>query len=256
MATEPRQFCGSTLVLLRHGESLANASGVFSGWRDDPLTDQGEQEAAAAGQMLAEQQLLPDVVHTSVLNRTIRTAELVLAAMGRSWIPVHRSWRLNERHYGALQGRNKAQLKAEVGDDAFTRWRRTFTGTPPPLEDDHAEAARDPRYAHLPPDLLPTTESLADVVARLLPYWYDNLVPDLRAGHTSLVVGHGNSLRALIMHLDDLTREQVEDLNMPTGIPLVYDLDQHWKPTQRGGTFLDPTAAAERIARIRAQGGT
>lgn len=252
----PRPCRSGTLLLLRHGQSLANATEIFSGWRDDPLTHRGEQEATAAGKMLAQHQLLPDVVHTSVLNRTIPTAELVLAEIGRSWIPAHRSWRLNERHYGALQGRNKAELKAEVGDEAFTRWRRTFTGTPPPLEDDNADAAVDPHYAHLPPDVVPTTESLADVLARLLPYWYDDLVPDLQAGRTTLVVGHGNSLRAPIMHLDGLTPEQVQDLNLPTGIPLRYDLDQRWKPTQPDGTFLDPVAAAERISHIRAQGGT
>lgn len=256
-SSHPSNSDSTTLVLLRHGQSTSNAADEFSGWLDVPLTDRGAQEARNAAQLLIGHHLLPDVVHTSVLTRAIDTAHLVLTELGRSWVPARRSWRLNERHYGALQGRGKAEVKAEVGADTYTRWRRSFTGTPPPLSPfDPAAAALDPRYAHVPPDALPATESLADVVDRLLPYWYDTIAPDLQAGRIPLIVAHGNSLRALIMHLDQLTTAQVETLNLPTGIPLRYDLDQAWRPRPPGGTYLDPAAAAAGIAEVAAQGGT
>ena len=246
-----------TLILLRHGQSTANAADEFSGWLDVPLTDRGAQEARTAAHLLTRHQLHPDVVHTSMLTRAIETAHLVLTELGRSWVPARRSWRLNERHYGALQGRGKAEVKAEVGVDTYTRWRRSFTGTPPPLSPvDPAAAALDPRYAHVPPNALPTTESLADVVNRLLPYWYDAIAADLQAGRIPLVVAHGNSLRALVMHLDQLTPADVEALNLPTGIPLRYDLDSSWRPRSPGGAYLDPDAAAAGIAEVAAQGGT
>lgn len=246
-----------TLILLRHGQSTGNADDQFSGWLDVPLTDRGAQEARAAARMLTQHQLLPDVVHTSLLTRTIDTAHLVLTALGRAWVPTRRTWRLNERHYGALQGRGKAEVKAEVGAQTYTCWRRSFTGTPPPLPSSSPmSAALDPRYAHIPPPALPATESLADVVDRLLPYWYDTIAADLQANRIPLVVAHGNSLRALVMHLDQLTPAEVEALNLPTGIPLRYDLDPSWQPVTPGGAYLDPGAAAAGIAEVAAQGGT
>ncbi|HEY9390214.1 MAG TPA: phosphoglyceromutase [Mycobacteriales bacterium] len=243
-----------TLVLLRHGESDWNRRNLFTGWVDVDLSEAGEAEARHGGELLAQAGLLPDLVHTSVLRRAIRTAELALGVANRHWIPVRRSWRLNERHYGALQGKDKAQVRAEYGDEQFMRWRRSYDTPPPPLPDDSEfSQAADPRYA----DLLgtaPRTECLADVVARLLPYWYDAIVPDLRLGRTVLVAAHGNSLRALVKHLDQIDDASIAGLNIPTGIPLRYDLDDHLAPVTPGGVYLDPGAAEAAIAAVANQG--
>lgn len=243
------------LVLLRHGESEWNAQDLFSGWVDVGLTDAGEDQARRGGKLIAECGLLPDLVHTSVLRRAIRTAEITLGVCDRPWIDVRRSWRLNERHYGALQGKNKAEVREQFGDEQFMIWRRSYD-TPPPVLDDDSEfsQADDPRYADLPPELLPRTECLKDVLARVLPYWYDAVVPDLRRGHTVLIAAHGNSLRALVKHLDGMSDEDVVSLNIPTGIPLLYELDAGMRPTKPGGEYLDPEAAAAGIATVANQG--
>jgi len=244
----------ATLVLLRHGESEWNAKNLFTGWVDVGLTEKGATEAARGGELLREAELLPDIVHTSVLRRAIRTAELTLDAADRSWLPVRRSWRLNERHYGALQGKDKAAIHEEYGDEQFKRWRRSYDEPPPPLpDDDQWSQVGDPRYEDLL-DIVPRTECLADVVHRMLPYWYDALVPDLRLGRTVLVAAHGNSLRALVKHLDGLGDQEVVGLNIPTGIPLRYDLDDHLRPTVAGGKYLDPEAAAASIEAVKNQG--
>ncbi|HEV2374877.1 MAG TPA: 2,3-bisphosphoglycerate-dependent phosphoglycerate mutase, partial [Streptosporangiaceae bacterium] len=207
-----------TLVLLRHGESDWNAKGLFTGWVDVGLSDVGASEARAGGRMLRDSGLWPDVLHTSVLTRAIQTANLALEEAGMLWLPVKRSWRLNERHYGALQGKDKAQTRQEFGDEQFMLWRRSYDVPPPPLaDDDPLSQANDPRYAHLPPELLPRTECLADVLQRLLPHWYDAMVPDLAAGRTVLVAAHGNSIRALVKHLDQIGDADVAGLNIPTG---------------------------------------
>ena len=243
------------LVLLRHGESTWNAEGLFTGWVDVPLSERGAAEAGRGGTLLAEQDLLPDIVHTSLLRRAIQTANATLDVAERSWIPVRRSWRLNERHYGALQGKNKAQTRAEFGDDQFMLWRRSYDTPPPPLpDDDEWSQVGDVRYADLPPEAVPRTECLADVVVRMLPYWADGIVPDLRTGATVLVAAHGNSLRALVKHLDGMSDEKVIGLNIPTGIPLLYELDDELRPIKTGGTYLDPHAAAASIAAVAAQG--
>jgi 2,3-bisphosphoglycerate-dependent phosphoglycerate mutase len=244
-----------TLVLLRHGESEWNAKNLFTGWVDVPLTEKGRAEAARGGTLMAEADVLPDALHTSVLRRAITTAQLALDTCERHWIPVKRSWRLNERHYGALQGKNKKQTKDEFGEEQFMLWRRSYD-TPPPriADDDECSQIGDPRYADLPDEIVPRTECLADVVDRMLPYWYDAIVPDLRAGQTVCVAAHGNSLRALVKHLDDMSKEAVVALNIPTGIPLVYRLDENMRPLERGGEYLDPDAAAEAIQAVAAQG--
>jgi 2,3-bisphosphoglycerate-dependent phosphoglycerate mutase len=245
----------ATLVLLRHGESEWNAKNLFTGWVDVGLTEKGAAEATRGGELLRQTGLLPDVVHTSVQRRAIRTAELALDAADRSWLPVRRSWRLNERHYGALQGLDKAATREKYGDDQFMRWRRSYDEPPPPLPDD-AEWSQvgDPRYAHLL-DIVPRTECLADVVHRMLPYWYDALVPDLQLGLVVLVAAHGNSLRALVKHLDGLGDQEVVGLNIPTGIPLRYDLDPDTlRPVREGGEYLDPEAAAAAIEAVKNQG--
>ena len=242
-----------TLVLLRHGESEWNAKNLFTGWVDVDLTARGGEEAMRGGLLLAEQHLAPDILHTSVLSRAIRTAELALVAADRQWIDVRRSWRLNERHYGALQGKDKAQVRAEFGDEQFLLWRRSYDTPPPPLPAGSDFSQHDdPRYAALPPELRPATECLADVVARMLPYWYDAIVPDLRTGRTVLVVAHGNSLRALVMHLDGLSQQQVVGLNIPTGIPLRYELDGDLRRVS--ATYLDPAAAEAAITAVANQG--
>ncbi|MDQ3735661.1 MAG: phosphoglyceromutase [Actinomycetota bacterium] len=243
------------LILLRHGESHWNKLNLFTGWVDVGLTDRGVAEAARAGELIRDHDLLPDVVHTSVQRRAIRTAELALDAADRMWLPVRRSWRLNERHYGALQGKDKAATLAEYGEEQFMLWRRSYDVPPPPLdlEDEHSQFA-DPSYATLPPELRPRTECLADVVARMLPYWYDAIVPDLGVGRTVLVAAHGNSLRGLIKHLDGLSKEAVVGLNVPTGVPLRYDLDADFRPIKLGGTYLDPEAAARAIEAVKNQG--
>jgi 2,3-bisphosphoglycerate-dependent phosphoglycerate mutase len=244
-----------TLVLLRHGESDWNAKNLFTGWVDVPLTDKGRAEAERGGHLLTEAGLLPDVVHTSVLRRAIRTAELALDACERHWIPVKRHWRLNERHYGALQGKDKKATMEEFGEEQFMLWRRSYD-TPPPQIDDDDEWSQigDARYADLPDEIVPRTECLKDVVVRMLPYWYDAIVPDLRAGSTVCVAAHGNSLRALVKHLDDMSEEAVVGLNIPTGIPLVYELDEHMRPLERGGRYLDADAAAAAIEAVANQG--
>ena len=244
-----------TLVLLRHAESEWNAKGLFAGWADVSLAPNGRQEAEAAGRMLADARLRPDVVHTSVLTRTVQTANIMLDAAGLSWLPVRRSWRLNERHYGALQGKDKAQVRQQYGDEQYMRWRRSYDVPPPPIpDDDPLSAVGDPRYAGLPPELLPRTECLRDVVHRLLPHWYDAIVPDLAEGRTVLVTAHGNSLRALVKHLDGISDEDIAGLNIPTGIPLLYELDADYKPLSRGGRYLDPEAAAIAAQAVANQG--
>ena len=245
----------STLILLRHGHSEWNAKNLFTGWVDVDLNEQGLAEASRGAELLADAGLAPDVLHTSLLRRAIRTAEIVLNGIDRHWIPVRRSWRLNERHYGALQGKDKKATLEEFGEEQFMTWRRSYDTPPPPLEDDSEfSQASDPRYAALPDELLPRTEALADVLQRMLPYWYDSIVPDLLADRVVLVTAHGNSLRALVKHLDGLSEEAVVGLNIPTGIPLVYELDEDLKPTVKGGMYLDPDAAAEAIAAVANQG--
>ena len=228
-----------TLILLRHGQSDWNRKNLFTGWVDVDLTEVGESEAVRSGTLMAEANVLPTLLHTSLQKRAIRTAELSLAACDRSWIPVRRSWRLNERHYGDLQGKDKKQTTEEFGAEQVKVWRRSFDVPPPPLEWD---ASADPRYASIPADVIPKSECLADVISRMLPYWYDAIVPDLVAGHTVLVAAHGNSLRGLAMHLEGMTPEQVLELNIPTGQPRVYELDDRMQVQSWG--YLDPDGAA------------
>ncbi|WP_017557957.1 phosphoglyceromutase [Nocardiopsis baichengensis] len=243
------------LVLLRHGESVWNAEGLFTGWVDVDLSPAGEAEARKGGELLAEAGIRPKAVHTSVLKRAIRTANIALDAADLHWLPVHRSWRLNERHYGALQGKDKAQTREEYGEDQFMVWRRSYDTPPPPIaDDDPCAQTGDARYADLPPELMPRTECLADVVDRMLPYWYDAIVPELAAGGTVLVAAHGNSLRALVKHLDGISEEAIAGLNIPTGIPLVYELDDDFTPRKRGGEYLDPEAAEDAIEAVKNQG--
>jgi 2,3-bisphosphoglycerate-dependent phosphoglycerate mutase len=243
-----------TLILLRHGESDWNAKNLFTGWVDVPLTEKGRGEAVNGGEQLVEAGLLPDVVHTSLLRRAITTAGLALDAADRHWIPVRRSWRLNERHYGALQGKDKKQTLEEYGDEQFMLWRRSFDVPPPPIADgDEFSQAGDPRYADLGAEM-PQTECLKDVVARMLPYWESAIVPDLDAGHTVLVAAHGNSLRAIVKHLDEISDDDIARLNIPTGMPLVYELDDDHRPLQRGGRYLDPEAAKAAADAVANQG--
>jgi len=232
---------GYRLVLLRHGQSEWNAKDLFTGWVNPPLTEAGEREAVQAGQLLAAHRLLPGLVHTSVQRRAIRTAELALAECDRDWIPVRRSWRLNSNHYGALQGRNKADVRAEAGERQYMSWRRSYDTAPPPLADrsPYSQFA-DERYVSIPPEARPRAESLKDVTARLLPYWYDAIVPDLLTGACVLVVSHGNALRALVKHLDGLSGEQVAELNIPTGVPMAYELRPDMRPVASGGRYLEP----------------
>ena len=250
----------ATLVLLRHGESEWNASGQFTGWVDVALTEKGRGEAARGGELLVAAGLLPDVLHTSLLRRAITTANLALDAADRHWIPVRRDWRLNERHYGALQGLDKQATKEKYGDDQFMAWRRSYDTPPPEIErgSEYSQDA-DPRYAHLEdgPAGGPLTECLADVVARMLPYWEAAIVPDLAAGSTVLVAAHGNSLRALVKHLDGISDDDIAGLNIPTGIPLRYDLEVAGgdvKVLNPGGEYLDPEAAAAGAAAVANQG--
>jgi 2,3-bisphosphoglycerate-dependent phosphoglycerate mutase len=245
----------ATLVLLRHGESVWNAEGLFTGWVDVDLSEKGEEEAVSGGDLLLDADLRLDVVHTSVLKRAIRTANIALDAAEQLWIPVKRSWRLNERHYGALQGKNKAQTREEYGEEQFMTWRRSYDTPPPPIaDDDPLSQTDDPRYLTMPSELIPRTECLADVVDRMLPYWYDAIVPDLATGNTVLVAAHGNSLRALVKHLDAISDEDIAGLNIPTGIPLVYELDDDFEPLKKGGEYLDPEAAKASIEAVANQG--
>ena len=247
------------LILLRHGQSQWNASNQFTGWYDCDLTPKGEGEARASGKALAEAGLLPDVVHTSMQTRAIRTAELALAEMDRSGVPVKQDWRLNERHYGDLTGLDKAETRQRYGDEQLNAWRRGYRTPPPPIADDNPwNPNRDPRYAHLPPGLIPTSECLADVVDRLMPYWHDALVPDLQAGRTVLISAHGNSLRALAKHLDRIDDESIAALNIPTGMPLVYEMGPDMMPVEAKTTLarsLDPAAAAEAAVAVAEQAG-
>jgi 2,3-bisphosphoglycerate-dependent phosphoglycerate mutase len=238
------------LVILRHGQSEWNVAGIFTGWENAHLTAAGEEEAIRAGSLLAQRGMLPARAHTSLQRRTIHSADLALAAADRDWIPVRRSWRLNGRHYGALQGRNKAQVRQEYGEQQFTAWRRSYTATPPP-SDAAAPDLDDPRYRALPPEIRPRAESLRDVAARLLPYWYDAIVPDLLASGCVLVVSHGNTLRALVKHLESIPDDQIAELDIPTGIPLVYQLGPDLRPDGLGGHYLDPHAAREAIDAIK-----
>jgi 2,3-bisphosphoglycerate-dependent phosphoglycerate mutase len=241
-----------TLVLLRHGESEWNALNLSTGWVDVPLTDKGFGEAVNGGQLLADAGVLPDVVHTSLLRRAITTAAVALDKAERHWIPVKRDWRLNERHYGALQGKNKSETLQKFGDEQFQLWRRSYDVPPPELaDDDEFSQVGDPRYADID---VPRTECLKDVVARLVPYWEEEIVPDLKAGQTVLVTAHGNSLRALVKHLDGISDEDIAALNIPTAQPLVYRLDESLKPLVAGGEYLDPEAAAAAAAAVANQG--
>ena len=243
------------LILLRHGESEWNAQNLFTGWVDVDLSATGISEAERGGRLLKEAGLLPDVVHTSLLRRAIRTANIALAQCERSWLPVSRTWRLNERHYGALQGKDKAQTLAEFGEEQFMLWRRSYDVPPPPIDptDPWAQTS-DARYANLPPDALPRTECLKDVVERLLPYWQDAIVADLVDGKTVLVAAHGNSLRALVKHLDHISDDDIAALNIPTGIPLLYRLNDQLQPIVPGGEYLDPKAAEKAAAAVASQG--
>jgi 2,3-bisphosphoglycerate-dependent phosphoglycerate mutase len=245
----------ATLILVRHGESEWNSKGLFTGWVDVGLSEAGVAEAENAGRLLAEEGLAPERVHTSVLRRAIQTANITLDAADLHWLPVSRSWRLNERHYGALQGKNKAQTREEFGEEQFMLWRRSYDVPPPPIaDDDPLSQAGEARYAHLPPELMPRTECLKDVVARMLPYWYDAIVPDLAAGFTPIVFAHGNSLRALVKHLDAISDDDIAALNIPTGIPLLYELDGEFRPIMAGGRYLDPDAAADAAEAVANQG--
>ncbi|WP_288814730.1 phosphoglyceromutase [uncultured Gordonia sp.] len=242
-----------TLILMRHGESEWNASNQFTGWVDVALTEKGRAEAERGGELLVEHDLLPDVVYTSLLRRAITTAHIALDRADRLWIPVIRDWRLNERHYGALQGLNKAETKEKFGDEQFMLWRRSYDTPPPAIEPD-AEYSQvgDARYADLPE--VPLTECLKDVVERFIPYYLETIVADVRAGKNVLLAAHGNSLRALVKHLDGISDDDIAGLNIPTGNPLRYDLDDDLKPLNPGGTYLDPEAAAAGAAAVAAQG--
>ena len=244
-----------TLVLLRHGESEWTQKNLFTGWVDVDLTELGQEQARLGGLELKQAGLLPTVVHTSLLTRAIRTATIALEACDRSWIPVKRHWRLNERHYGALQGKDKKATLQEYVEERFVQWRRSYDTPPPPIElGSRWDVSSDTRYAHITTDLVPRTECLKDVVDRMLPYWYDAIVPDLQAGEVVLVVAHGNSLRALVKHLDTVSEEQVVGLNIPTGQPLRYDLDDDMHPTNLGGTYLDEAAAKAAAEAVANQG--
>jgi len=243
-----------TLILLRHGNSVWNQDNLFTGWVDVELSDLGRQEAKRAGELLAQSGLKPDLLYTSRLKRAINTANIALDAADRSWIDVKRDWRLNERHYGALQGKDKAQTLAEYGPEQFQIWRRSFDVPPPPIDDnDQYSQAHDERYADLGA-ALPKTECLKDVLIRMMPLWEKEISQDLIAGKTVLVTAHGNSLRALVKHLDGVSDDEIAELNIPTGIPLVYKLDTNFKPLVPGGEYLDPAAAAAGAAAVANQG--
>ena len=242
-----------TLILLRHGQSTWNELNLFTGWVDVRLSEKGRAEAARAGELIAASGLSPDVLHTSLLSRAIQTADLALEAADLLWLPVKRTWRLNERHYGALQGKDKAETLAEYGPEQFQLWRRSFDVPPPPIAvDDQYSQVGDPRYANIDGEV-PLTESLALVIDRMLPYWEGEIKPDLAAGKTVLVTAHGNSLRGLVKHLDGISDEAIAELNIPTGIPLVYKLDADFRPLG-SGEYLDPEAAAAGAAAVAAQG--
>ncbi len=240
------------LVLLRHGESDWNAKNLFTGWVDVPLSEKGVTEAKRGGQLMVDAGILPDILHTSLLRRAISTANLALDAADRHWIPVKRNWRLNERHYGALQGKNKKEIRDEYGEEQFMEWRRSYDVPPPPIEkgSEYSQDS-DPRYAGEP---IPDTECLKDVLERMMPYWEESIVPDLKTGKTICIAAHGNSLRAIVKHLDGISDEEISGLNIPTGIPLYYELDDNLKPVKPGGTYLDPEAAEAAIKAVANQG--
>lgn len=242
------------LILLRHGESEWNAKNLFTGWVDVSLSVKGEAEAKRGGELLRERQLLPDVVHTSLLKRAIHTSQIALAACDRDWIPVKRSWRLNERHYGALQGKDKKATLDAFGDEQFTLWRRSYDVPPPPIDDnDPYSQAGDVRYQNLG-DEMPRSECLKDVVARLLPYLNGEIASDLNAGKRVLVVAHGNSIRAIVKHIDCISESDIAAVNIPTGIPLLYRFDDDFEPVTKGGEYLDPEAARLSIEAVKNQG--
>ncbi len=241
------------LILVRHGQSEWNESNQFTGWVDVDLTEKGEQEAVNAGKLLVEKGIAPDIVFTSLLRRAIRTANIALNAADRHWIPVVRNWRLNERHYGKLQGLNKAEIRAEFGEEQFMTWRRSYDTPPPELEDDNEYSqANDPRYANLPQ--VPRTECLKDVVERFLPFYEDVILPEALQGKTVMLAAHGNSLRALVKHLDNISDDDIAGLNIPTGMPLVYEIGERGAVLNPGGTYLDPEAAAAGAAAVANQG--
>jgi 2,3-bisphosphoglycerate-dependent phosphoglycerate mutase len=242
------------LILLRHGQSQWNAKNLFTGWVDVALSSQGEAEAERAGELLKEKNLLPDLLHTSLLTRAIHTAEIALGACERKWIPVSRSWRLNERHYGALQGKDKAATLKEYGEEQFKLWRRSFDTPPPAIADnDQYSQSSDIRYKDLGPDL-PKAECLKDVVKRLMPYLDNEIAMDLRQGKTVLVVAHGNSIRAIVKHLACISDSDIAEVNIPTGIPLLYRFDDDFEPIVKEGEYLDPEAAKASIAAVANQG--
>lgn len=243
-----------TLVLLRHGESDWNAKNLFTGWVDVDLTEKGRAEAVRGGELMVAEGITPDIVHTSLLRRAITTANLSLDVADRHWIPVKRDWRLNERHYGALQGKNKKEILEKFGEEQFMQWRRSYDVPPPPIDlDDPYAQTGDPRYAGLG-DAMPRTECLKDVVTRLVPYWENEIQNDLADGLTVLVAAHGNSLRALVKVLDDVSDDDIAGLNIPTGMPLVYELDDSFRPLTRGGRYLDPEAARAAAEAVANQG--
>lgn len=242
-----------TLILLRHGNSVWNQQNLFTGWVDVDLSELGRAEAKRAGELLLASGLKPDLLYTSRLKRAINTANIALDAADRSWIDVKRDWRLNERHYGALQGKDKAQTLAEYGPEQFQTWRRSFDVPPPPIDDsDQYSQAHDERYSGLPS--IPKTECLKDVLERMMPLWLNEISSDILSGKTVLITAHGNSLRALVKHLDGISDEDIAELNIPTGIPLVYQLDENLKPLVKGGEYLDPEAAAAGAAAVANQG--
>ena len=243
------------LILLRHGESQWNALNLFTGWVDVDLSDKGVTEAKRGGELLKEKNLIPDSLHTSVLNRAIKTSELALETAGIKEIPTKRSWRLNERHYGALQGLNKKDTLEKYGEEQFMLWRRSYDVPPPPIDpNDKYAQNNDPKYKDMQTSDIPLTECLKDVVKRVIPYWKESIVPELESGKTVLVVAHGNSLRALIKYLENISDENIAKLNLPTGIPLLYRLDENFKPIVFGGEYLDPQAAKEAIDAVANQG--
>jgi 2,3-bisphosphoglycerate-dependent phosphoglycerate mutase len=242
------------LVLLRHGESTWNKENRFTGWTDVDLTDKGREEAKNAGQLLKSGGYAFDLLFTSLLKRAIRTSNIALDELDQLWLPVERSWRLNERHYGALQGLNKAETAAQHGEDQVKIWRRAYAIAPPPLAaNDDRHPSRDPRYKDLPPADLPLTESLKDTVARFLPYWHEAIAPRIKGGKRVLIVAHGNSLRALVKFLDNISDDEIVELNIPTGIPLVYELDAGLKPI-RHYYLGDPDAARKAAEAVAKQG--
>ncbi|MGO1384165.1 MAG: phosphoglyceromutase [Arachnia sp.] len=243
------------LILLRHGESEWNAKNLFTGWVDVDINAKGEAEAKRAAELLQDEGLLPDVLHTSLMRRAIHTANITLDGCDRHWIPVRRNWRLNERHYGALQGLDKTQTRDKYGEEQFMQWRRSYDTPPPVIEaDSEFSQFNDPRYADIPEAERPLTECLKDVVKRMLPYWFSDIIPDLEAGHTVLVAAHGNSLRALVKHLDNVSDADIAGLNIPTGVPLYYELNDDHTPVSVGGRYLDPDAAAASIEAVKNQG--